>query len=416
MNINLINAMRSTSNTAVSSRKALKPKDSDFEKVLDKSIKSEEPELGIKKEKGSDIKIDKLKKKDTLKEKEATDSKDDKTEDSNTAENKKLERRLEEIIHLLLGMDNSIENNVNIEKLLSALSETEKNSFFAAVASVNNVKGSEKEIIDQLQAMFAEDDSNIFKDQLKAMLMALKNETVDSDKSKSSLFGEKQENFLADNEALNKPVVQNSGENSNGGDEKGSMNSSKEDKVLKSILGEKDDNSNKAVTMAAHLNRFRQDINVNSETTNIPVINKTTLNADIIKAVKYIEANSLRELTVNINPRELGQITIRITMEAGIMKANIAAANKETLELLNSNLVELRNSLNNSEVKVQEVSINIYNEDTTFFSGNFGDRSEGFNRNGQGFREERVINTEETKEIKTDQNSATRDNNLSILA
>lgn len=97
-------------------------------------------------------------------------------------------------------------------------------------------------------------------------------------------------------------------------------------------------------------------------------INKNTFADDIIKSIKYIESNDINEMTVKIEPKELGEVVIKLTVQHGLMEANITAKNKETYNLLNSNLPELNSKLENAEIKIQNFTVNIYNEDTTFFS------------------------------------------------
>lgn len=104
-----------------------------------------------------------------------------------------------------------------------------------------------------------------------------------------------------------------------------------------------------------------------NETLGKLVINKNTMNTDIIKSIKYMELNNVKDLTVKIMPKELGEVFIKLTMEGGIMKANIGASTKDAYNLLNSNMQLIEDKLQNSGIKVQELSLNIYNEDTTFF-------------------------------------------------
>ncbi len=149
-------------------------------------------------------------------------------------------------------------------------------------------------------------------------------------------------------------------------------NSSKEDKLLKGLLEKKEqgtgDKINKTVNFMSHL---KNSTNINElsskEALGKLVINKDTMNADIIKSIKYMELNNVKDLTVKIMPKELGEVFIKITMEGGIMKANIGATTKEAYNLLNSNMQLIEDNLQNSGIKVQELSLNIYNEDTTFF-------------------------------------------------
>ena len=91
-------------------------------------------------------------------------------------------------------------------------------------------------------------------------------------------------------------------------------------------------------------------------------VNRQTLDLDIIKNVKFMMKNSVQELKVKIYPKELGEMTIKILSEEGIMRAEIKATSKETYNLLNSNLNEIKKSLVDQNIKIQQVNIGIYND------------------------------------------------------
>ncbi|MBU5299882.1 flagellar hook-length control protein FliK [Clostridium sporogenes] len=193
-------------------------------------------------------------------------------------------------------------------------------------------------------------------------------------------------------------------------------NTSKEDKLLKGLLEDKEqlagEKINKAVNFMSHLKNSK-DINELSskETLGNLVINKNTMNADIIKSIKYMELNNVKDLTVKIMPKELGEVFIKLTMEGGIMKANIGATTKEAYNLLNSNMQLIEDKLQNSGIKVQELSLNIYNEDTTFFKqGN----EKGENSNPSKSNDKADLSS--IDEIQEEENISTIDGNVNILA
>ncbi|MCR1974133.1 flagellar hook-length control protein FliK [Clostridium sporogenes] len=193
-------------------------------------------------------------------------------------------------------------------------------------------------------------------------------------------------------------------------------NTSKEDKLLKGLLEDKEQSAgekiNKAVNFMSHL-KNSTDINELSskEALGNLIINKNTMNADIIKSIKYMELNNVKDLTVKIMPKELGEVFIKLTMEGGIMKANIGATTKEAYNLLNSNMQLIEDKLQNSGIKVQELSLNIYNEDTTFFKqGN----EKGENSNPSKSNDKADLSSMD--EIPEEENISTIDGNVNILA
>ncbi|WP_231266706.1 flagellar hook-length control protein FliK [Clostridium botulinum] len=111
-----------------------------------------------------------------------------------------------------------------------------------------------------------------------------------------------------------------------------------------------------------------------------------------------MEQNDVKEMTVKVMPRELGEIVIRLTVENGLMKANITANNKEAYNLLNSKAQELNNSLGNGEIKIQNFTIDIYNGDTTFFSRENSKEHRNNSNNSTKGRSESVQALEDVKD------------------
>ena len=149
------------------------------------------------------------------------------------------------------------------------------------------------------------------------------------------------------------------------------LSQNKDNDFLKQLINNNSDNQySKAINLMNQFalnsaNSSRQNENVQPT-----VINKTNFTSDLIKSLSYMEDNNVKDMTVKIMPKELGEVMIKITSDSGIMKATITATNKDTYNLLNSNLHEISNSLNNNHIKIHSLDINIYNNDTTYFSNN----------------------------------------------
>lgn len=161
-------------------------------------------------------------------------------------------------------------------------------------------------------------------------------------------------------------------------EDKGSLNedkthSSKEIKFLEEIINQKD-KTIKDTKFDNVISRMNISSNSIKELENLEINGQNTVK-DLVKVIKYMDKTNIKELTIKINPKELGSITIRLTMEAGTMKAHLTPTNKDTYNLLNKNLSELKSLMADSNIKVQDVSINIYNDDTTYFSRNFNESS-----------------------------------------
>jgi flagellar hook-length control protein FliK len=189
---------------------------------------------------------------------------------------------------------------------------------------------------------------------------------------------------------------------------------SKEDKLLKSLADNnpsKDNKDNLNSKISNVMARFEAIRNDNSVAAEAPVvINRSTFNADFIKAVKFMEVNNVKELSVKIIPKDLGEITIRLSMDNGVMKANITAANKETYNLLNAQLPAISNQLAEQNMNIQSFNLSLYNGDNFFFNGDGS--SEGDNRR-QGKGNARVLALEDEEPVGEDYS---QENSVNILA
>jgi len=167
-------------------------------------------------------------------------------------------------------------------------------------------------------------------------------------------------------ENISKNAIVNSSDSKN--DSKSSKNNSFEEKFLKNLLsGDKEDT--KISKVVSFMNQFEPVKTLDTakvQNTGL-VINKNNIELDVIKSVKFMELNNIKDLTVKMNPKELGEITIKLTMDSGIMKASILAQNKDTYTLLNHNIQDISDRLKNMDIKIQSLDINVY-EDSTFFS------------------------------------------------
>ena len=193
-------------------------------------------------------------------------------------------------------------------------------------------------------------------------------------------------------------------------DNKSSGNGFFEEKFLSKLLGEDKDEMkiSKAVNF---MNQFESiktiDTSAKVQTPNI-VIDKSNLGADVIKTIKFMEINNIKDLTVKMNPKELGEITIKIVVESGIMKASISAQNKDTYNLLNHNIQDINDKLKSMDIKIQSLDINIY-EDSTFFNKNSNDRN---GKEGQNSSSKLNINLDVEDDISLNNNYSTEENQV----
>lgn len=225
-------------------------------------------------------------------------------------------------------------------------------------------------------------------------------------------------NSLGDN--LNKTVKLEDITSKDGDSKEFNRNTGNGEKdFLEGLLKNGEDNKDKIDKTVNFMSHIKQDNKINialsKDTSANIVLNKDNLNNDLIKAIKFMNINDMKDLTVKIMPKELGEVVIKLTMEAGIMKANIAATSKETYNLLNANLNRIEDQLQQNNIKVQDVSLNIYEDDTTFFKDGFNEREGSFNEGQHSKNNKHSINSVDKEENLKD-NISDLQSNVNMLA
>lgn len=167
---------------------------------------------------------------------------------------------------------------------------------------------------------------------------------------------------------------------------------SKEDKFLSKLISSENKNS-----FDLNLQRI-QNFSKLTETNNEVSVNKFTINSDIKNVINHMSLNNIKELIVKVNPGNLGEIAVKLITEGEKMKAVINISEKETYALINSS--DIKQHLSNENIKISEVEISLYKDDTSFFNEKEKFTDERNNKN-QGTKNE-FIEIEEELEKEMD--------------
>ncbi|WP_454053784.1 flagellar hook-length control protein FliK [Clostridium sp. Marseille-Q7071] len=253
------------------------------------------------------------------------------------------------------GEDKS--SNLDVNKLIKELTE--------ALPKLEDIS----------KAGIASDNSKIetFKD-LNSTLIAAREVKDNTGSDKVSVEIKPEDKIVAKEEKI--AIENENSKNTSNGDLKKSLSS--EEKLLEKLIGEKEDG--KLTKVNQFMNAFNNSKISMEEVKNVDklLINKVTFSEDIVKSIRFMELNNIKDLTVKINPKHLGEVIINLTMEQEAMRAQLKAANKDTVALLNANLRDITEKLNEN-IKIQQVEVAIYNDDTTYFSSNERENRQGFN-------------------------------------
>lgn len=304
---------------------------------------------------------------------------------------------------LLEGLKEKLskEDFSNIEKLILKLDidfrDLKENSFESLLKGLINIKN--YDIKDENLIKIYE------KDNLKNILLNIDNNVKKDEKHislKEVIKGLDYLNNLSDK----KEGIENLGEIKSSfneekpldikikGKEEGLISEKNEDDILASIL---DKNENKSL-----FNRRLEVLNKVIKGDEPVVIRKSNINTDLIKSIKYMNINGVKELTVKVYPRDLGEIIINISKDEEVLKATLKANSKDTFNLISQNSSEIKKLLLENGLKISNVDISLY-EYTTFYNENEFNKNSRENKEDSNFNyENEDLDLEEIKENEED--------------
>lgn len=326
------------------------------------------------------------------------------------------ENNSEALKNLIEGInENKSSNNVN--SIMEKLIELMKKDSVKDSLDTDSLKSIEK-ILSNLSTNLVDDNTKATKD-IKSGMKNLMSEISNILENKQNQNGK----ALTLEDILNKNYSQDNKESSLGNESDKSTTSetqkgketSKEDKFLNSLLDDNKDSSLNKINLFASRTQVVQNQGV--DTVRGLTINKAAFADDLIKDVKFMSTNSIKELTVKVNPGDIGEITIKLIQEDGVMKANLKANSKEVTALLAQNLADIKKQLTDQNIKIADVNIELYQDDTTFFSeqGFGGQLSEEQRRNTNSNSSNSGNYAKITDEDLTD-NVALNDNSIEFFA
>ena len=292
---------------------------------------------------------------------------------------------INEAVTSIINVDSKVEFNM-MNALGQAISSTQENltTVLANILEMMNNNGLDEfinkdnlsvaqKLLEQLNVKIQEDSSmkNTFVKELINELQA-KVENLTSKVANQSNTMVKDTSVVDINLLVKEEANSSNSESNNSNSGETYTNTSKDEKVLNSIL--KNDNSNTFSSFTNSLNRLNNTNVINMN--NVQPVDAENMVQDIVKDVKYMSTVNMKEMVVKVNPANLGEITIKLVEENGEMKLNIKSSSKETYSLLSQQLGDLHDQLKDQNIKIQDVKLSLYEEDTTFFKdGEFNNES-----------------------------------------
>lgn len=159
---------------------------------------------------------------------------------------------------------------------------------------------------------------------------------------------------------------------------------------------------------------FTQETSINK---NLPAvtIRASNIGDDFIKMVKYLKNNNIEEIKVNINPKELGDMTIKLLKDSEATKVFIHVGKEETFNMLNKNLHDINKHLTDLGIKAKDIVVEMKSNDQNFFSDNLSQEFSKKEDQKKQKRKNRSNNTALNSVEDLDENKID-ESNLNILA
>lgn len=307
---------------------------------------------------------------------------------------------LENIKSSLNSKLNEVENTKNILDAIENL-HTSSESNYSLELNNNDMK----EIINNINHLINEgrNNSNKINESLNSLIDKIKNQIKDLDKSS-------QEDSMYENldtvGILNQSKID---------EYKSSKGTSNDIEYLENIVSA-DDNS--YINSFVGINEFNT-VYRNSTSNDIPQpvteIRQEFITEDIIKSVKYMKNSDLEELNVKLNPRNLGEISIKLSKNKEHSNLLITVDDNNILDLVNKNIEDIKKHLNDTDINIKDIVINVKSENENLFSDNLNkefNQDRRFNQNNSN--KNKKNNNQIIEELHNSEHNKD-DDNLNIL-
>lgn len=313
---------------------------------------------------------------------------------------------LNKIDENLIILANRIFNNISYkEKQQFDITEDNadfKNNTQMDMNIVNNNVNKQQEIVDNLIA-FVESSSN--KDNIQNKIDFIK-KTFDFNEVKSKLTDLVESNFNLQN---SKDEFTNNVEKSL--DFASELEAISNFKVLSMKDNIKVNDSKNEINFLNNIAMTNNNANLEVKTENLEphVVRSEYIANDIVESINYLKVNNLEEIKMKMNPKDLGELHIKIIKENNVEKVFITLHNSESFKLVKDNVAEIKNHLNNLDINVNEVNVEMKSENRDDFSQNLNQQ---FNK-GNNKQQRRAVKFENENEnessiendlLKTDSN------------
>ncbi|SHJ05679.1 flagellar hook-length control protein FliK [Lutispora thermophila] len=92
-------------------------------------------------------------------------------------------------------------------------------------------------------------------------------------------------------------------------------------------------------------------------------INNEEIFKQIVESSQLLDTDEFTELRIRLKPESLGKVTVKLIMENGEMTAKFIAENQRVKEAIESSFVDLKESLTQKGINIQNISVSVGNQE-----------------------------------------------------
>jgi flagellar hook-length control protein FliK len=119
----------------------------------------------------------------------------------------------------------------------------------------------------------------------------------------------------------------------------------------------------------------------------------------IVQEARMVLRKGKSEIKLELEPKSLGKIEMKITMEHSDIVAKIKVDSQEVKNLFLDNISKLKDSLNESGVQIQKIDIYVRDGQNSFSRFNYAENRNNFNENHRESKRYNALNEKEVNPI-----------------
>ena len=277
-----------------------------------------------------------------------------------------------------LFSENNASDNINSDKVMAEI----QNIINENSTGTNNSKEINKKNITEMIQKIIDDNSSI-KDKDNSVKTANKAITIKSNK----------EQIISDETALT------------GEKNKELSKVNKTQSLIADIKKDDGDINNKIQTNITSTAVKKESAEIKTPEQSAVISRNSDIVEVAVEKFKSLRLPDITELKVRLQPKELGEITVKLILEKGQINGNIIASKKETAEILQSQILTLKQNLEDNNIQLNNLSINLKSDD------NFNGR-----HSNQNQPDDNRKNSKEIFKTFEDTINEVSDNNINLIA